>query len=116
MSLEPGCHTNPHRHAARCAAQAAGSSGRVAIDNHRIEGGQPPWLSSLRVRRRGPVRVVDSISGSESRVVPAMTLKSTEAWPVLAGGSGARPWGAVRLRYLRMSNFDARIFGLPFCG
>ncbi|MEW2515826.1 hypothetical protein [Streptomyces sp. NPDC046870] len=54
----------------------------------------------------GPVRVVDGSSGSESRVMPALTLKSEEAWPVPVGGSAARPLGAVRLRYLRTPEFE----------
>jgi hypothetical protein len=64
---------------------------------------------------RAPVRVVDSSSGSESRVVPALTIKTTEAWLVPVDGSAARPSGAGRLRYLRTSNLDARISRLAFC-
>jgi hypothetical protein len=50
----------------------------------------------------GRLNVVDSTSGSESRVVPTVTDKQhQQAWLRLVEGSAARPWGAGRLLYLR---------------
>ncbi|GAA2330618.1 hypothetical protein GCM10010416_56880 [Streptomyces caniferus] len=51
-----------------------------------------------------PVRTIGGTSDAESRVVPAMTLKNTHAWP----GLGVVPppgLGAARLRYLRTRRF-----------
>jgi hypothetical protein len=50
----------------------------------------------------GHLNVVDSISGSESRVVSAVTDKQHQhAWLRLVVGFAARPWGAGLLLYLR---------------
>ncbi|GDY80801.1 hypothetical protein SAV31267_102860 [Streptomyces avermitilis] len=102
--------------------EAAGSGGCVAVANQRTVWGRPLWLSSLRVRHRARVRVVDSSSGSESRVVPAVTLTSEEARPVPVGGSATRPRGRSApvpphpgiqaFRYLR-SRSVARVRSFP---
>ncbi len=68
------------------------------------------------MRLHAQVRVVDSGSGSESRVVPAVTLKSEEAWLVPVGGSAARPGGPFG-----SGTSARRISGFPisevlFCG
>ncbi|BAU68544.1 hypothetical protein SAVERM_1p97 (plasmid) [Streptomyces avermitilis MA-4680 = NBRC 14893] len=78
--------------------------------------GRPLWLSSLRVRHRARVRVVDSSSGSESRVVPAVTLTSEEARPVPVGGSATRPRGPFGSGTSAPRNSSFPISEVPFCG
>ncbi|GGZ29137.1 hypothetical protein GCM10010327_69370 [Streptomyces nitrosporeus] len=62
------------------------------------------------------LRVVDSSSGSESRVVPAVTLKGEEAWLVPVGGSAARPGGPFGFGTSVRRNSGFPISGVPFCG
>ncbi|MET8724151.1 hypothetical protein [Streptomyces misionensis] len=59
---------------------------------------------------------MDSSSGSESRVVPTMTLKRIEAWLVLVGGSAARPWGPFGSGTSARRNSAFPISGVLFCG
>jgi hypothetical protein len=58
------------------------------------------------------LRVVDSINGSASRVVPAVTDKQhRQAWLRPVAGFAARPWGAGRLLYLRTLSFACGSWG-----
>ncbi|MFF7780466.1 hypothetical protein ACFZCG_39415 [Streptomyces tanashiensis] len=59
---------------------------------------------------------MDSSSGSESRVVPALTLKSAEAWLMPVGGSAARPKGPFGSGTSEGRNFGFPIPELPFYG
>lgn len=68
------------------------------------------------MRRRALVRVVDGSSGSESRVVPTVTFKSKEAWPVPVDGSAARPGGPFGSGTSARRNSSFPISEVPFCG
>lgn len=89
----------------------------------------PSWAEAAsRAASVSQCEPMGGTSGAASRVVPTVTIKSTEAWPVPVGGSAARPGGRaaqvpphaelrrtlIGASFLGLSRLTG--FNLGFCG
>lgn len=62
------------------------------------------------------MRAIGGSSGSESRVVPTVTIQAKDAWLVPVDGSATRPWGGRTAPVPPHAEFKLSHIGLPFGG